>query len=1307
MRGLLKKISAITLATLIAFDTPLCSLAYDEAQWEAEEAGGVSSYDYFGDSEGSTDPDIWGYDYDTDVSDDVISDDVISDDGISVGIDDFLIEQEADMAEEDASESEDADTSGEVEEAPDVIVEEEEAEVTDAISDNDAEMVVTGDDLGNLKAYDDDIVHLVIGQKVDLGEYLKNKVTELGYDLNQKGAKFTLEDGSVISLSAKGVVKANKKGVCRIFWSTLNSHGKLTRQAMLIDTKVHKAALFDKTKTLTYVGQTYDYNYNVQNDYDCPPVSFESANPDVCTIDPETGVITAVAKGSAKISVIWGGGTYNISKYKLTGTVKVNVPALSKTEAKVLSGAKLKLIVKNVPKGTYVYWGTKDGDDCIDINSNDLTCTVTALYPGTQYVYAEIDDHQYECKIEVPGVTVKKESFTLDPKKTATVTLKNTKYKASAFNWSSSAPTVATVSNKGKIKAVGRGSATIFAEKDGIECAVLVTVNKSKKNNKNLPVDSTEGIAKSTVPADASEDTVLGSVSNGCQLTVEAGTFEKDANISASPISTKKLTSMGAYREGVFEEIISPVTISCEGYTEGDYFGTNVALTVPMGKPGETITDPEAYVFAYYDENTKSIRYLYPDSYDLEKNEMTINLPHFSSWFGAKLTKEEEIEAFLNSYCAKRAVEEGKFSQAASELEPYIKAKAKALNLRDEAFKDLVQATINIIASEGGKALADGGYSKTGAAASSVTKAMTGIARSLTDGDELAASDGFEAMAVDALQKAWDELGYSKRAGAVFDPEIAEGFSSQAIGGTYGLYKVFKHLNENETEDAMKELGNVMMGVHPAVELGTKGTRFVATCLNVEFTYWKANEVEELYHIYKNGFDRDFFGNFVLPANEESFLTYLNCSSGFTKAKGINRFYQMDKREEMWAELKERDSKWAEYGSYDSLPVEEKSRVEAYLEKELIDYFELRRQQEGVAAQIKAKEQVIIQTMLNDNLGALKLTDENTRRFFREETEKDYNLTARLERLVKIRSHISMYIDEEALERYARDEGGYNYGDMMNHWVDCCARNQIWNHPENRQQALDEFLEYVEMANVLKPGINTKYSGLNKGVLAKSFWTEHEGTTILWMIGYFDDHIWDEDGNEDIEAEKVPFNQDVRLDISDGETLNKKISGIENMKLKEDGTFSYNADGISISGYLNTSTYIGSGTFTFTSEYAKNYGYSLDEVDGFLRKGDEFPDGWNCFRNPLSYEENLTYSGSFKILPSKSDYLQFNMTGKATMEYSGTYISEVKDYSLRFDRSKATCVPGDFYGTKTWDTYESSMRWYLVPKKKTSTGTGE
>ena len=148
---------------------------------------------------------------------------------------------------------------------------------------------------------------------------------------------------------------------------------------MLIDTKVHKAALFDKTKTLTYVGQTYDYNYNVQNDYDCPPVSFESANPDVCTIDPETGVITAVAKGSAKISVIWGGGTYNISKYKLTGTVKVDVPTLSKTEAKVLSGAKLKLIVKNVPKGTYVYWGTKDGDDCIDINSKDLTCTVTAL----------------------------------------------------------------------------------------------------------------------------------------------------------------------------------------------------------------------------------------------------------------------------------------------------------------------------------------------------------------------------------------------------------------------------------------------------------------------------------------------------------------------------------------------------------------------------------------------------------------------------------------------------------------------------------------------------------------------------------------------------------------------------------------------------------------------------------------------------------------------------------------------------------------------------------------------------------------
>jgi uncharacterized protein YjdB len=1286
MTGFTKRISAIAIAALIAFDTPLCALAYDiDSEADAFQDSSTDSFDME-----ITDEEIYGEEisgeelpgeeiYGEEISGEEFPGDEITDE--------YDIEPEA---------------AAEIEAAEDIeIMEEASEEASEDASDNteNSENTRTMGDIENLKSDGDEVVYLVVGQSVNLDEFLKNTVTEKGYDLTTKGGKFTLEDGKIISLSAKGIVKAKKKGGCYIYWSTPDKHGKLKRRAVLIDVQVYKAEISEKTKTLTYVGQTYDFSYNVSYDTDNPPVSYETSNEKVCTVDPATGMVTAVAKGTAKVSAIWGGGKFNTNKFKLTGTIKVNVPGLSKTEATVMSGGKLKLTVKNVPKGTYVEWEKKNGEGCIDISSKGLTCTVTALYPGTENVVAWIDERPYECAITVPEVTVKKDSFTLDPKKTATVSLKGTKYKPAAFTWRTSAPTVATVNNKGKIKAVGRGYATIFAEKDGIVCAALVTVNKSKKNDKNIPVDNAEAIEKTTVPADATEDTVLGSVSDGCQLTVEAGTFAVDANISATPISTKALTEMGAYREGVFEEIISPVNISCEGYKEGDFFGTNVSLTVPMGKPGETITDPAAYMFAYYDENTKTLRYMYPDSYDLEKNEMTINLPHFSNWVGVKVTEAEELDAFLDSYSTKRAIEEGRYTQAASDLEPYIRKKAEALNLRDEALKDLVQATINAVAGRAGNVMANGGYAKTGATVGSVSKAMTGIARGIIDGDEYAAQAGLEDMTNAAIQEAWNSLKFSERAGAIFDPKIAKGVSDQSVNIATGAYKMYECFDKGDTTGAMKELGNMMMNVHPAVELGTKGTRFVASCVNVEFTYWKANQVEELYHIYKNGFELDFFGNYVIPGDKETFLEYLNCSSGFTMAKGVNRFYQMDKRDEIWPDLKQRNSAWKKYASYDDLPDSEKSKVEAYLEKGLIDYFELRMKQEEDAEKIKAQEQMVIQTMLHNRYGALVLKDSNYMEFFGEESAKDYSLTKRLEYLVKVRSYISKFVDEEKLKKDSNSVEAYNYGDLMNTWVEYAAKNRSWESDENMQDTIDDFLFYLQDIEYLKPGLNTKYAGFDNGDLRGGFSTEHDFTMTLWMIGYFDPTIRDDEGNEDFEAEKVPKTVDGRYIIEDDRTVNKLISGINMMRIAEDGTFSYNSGGVSISGYINPSTRLGSGTFSIHSSYSKSSGYTLDDFDNFIHN-DKFPEGVSLFTTPLSYDEEITYQGSFKIVPTAYDYLNFRMKGTATIDYNIDGISEVQDYWLRDTSKKARSIPGTFFGSKTWDDYENNMIWYLVPKTK-------
>ena len=70
------------------------------------------------------------------------------------------------------------------------------------------------------------------------------------------------------------------------------------------------------------------------------------------TIDPETGLITTVAKGSTKITAVYGEGKL-AAKYIFT--VKVAYPAMSKKTAKLVTGATLALKLKNtklVPEWT-------------------------------------------------------------------------------------------------------------------------------------------------------------------------------------------------------------------------------------------------------------------------------------------------------------------------------------------------------------------------------------------------------------------------------------------------------------------------------------------------------------------------------------------------------------------------------------------------------------------------------------------------------------------------------------------------------------------------------------------------------------------------------------------------------------------------------------------------------------------------------------------------------------------------------------------------------------------------------------------
>ncbi|MBQ2092261.1 MAG: zinc-ribbon domain-containing protein [Clostridia bacterium] len=547
---------------------------------------------------------------------------------------------------------------------------------------------------------------------------------------------------------------------------------------------------------------------------------------------------------------------------------------------------------------------------------------------------------------------------------------------------------------------------------------------KSGKNKRPSPKKNEKPCSDMTV-GDLGKD--------GFSLFVEEGTFGEFAQLSADPIDVSdKVKDL--------EIIGTPVDLSCDEY-DGLFFGTTVKLTVALPE-GEK--DPSDYVFVTIDEKTGETRYLYPDNFDSESGTMELLVPHFSPWFSAKLTDKQKIDNFLDSYCTKQAVENGQKKQAASELEPYVRAKAEALGLNKKATEDLVQSTVNYL---GGQTTGD--YKD---ATETGTKAITAIVRGIYDDDKEAAQSGLEDAVNGAISHCWDDLKFSERIDKVLDSKVAGTAAGKAVGNAKGIGAMAGYIAEGDTKGAMEELGNILQNIHPAAELATKSTAYIASSANIAFTEWKSNQIEELYKIYRDGFAEDVWGNEVVAQNRQSFLNYLNCSSGFTVAKGVNRFYNLDKI----GEVCERYG-W-NFKSYKEMPQKYRDEFQRRAEDSLMQYFELRVKQEKEAEKLKEQERVNIETMLS-SYGAL--TAGNYMDFFHEESADDYNITNRLERLINVRNFLTQYVDQKALNQSMKD-GSFNWGDIINWWVSYADKNP-------KDAAIDMLIKDLEEYELLNP----------------------------------------------------------------------------------------------------------------------------------------------------------------------------------------------------------------------------------------------
>ncbi len=229
-------------------------------------------------------------------------------------------------------------------------------------------------------------------------------------------------------------------------------------------------------------------------------VTWASSNEKIAKVD-QSGKVTAVAEGTAKITATPEKGT--AGECAVTVRKKASVPVPAVPTIKIVGNNKYSLDigksqalkVEVTPANTKVTWkSSNDKIATVDQKGNVKavaagTATITATPEGGKGVTFTITVNKPVEKpsaVKVKSISIGK-SFNLNKGKTKKLTVtfnpKNTSSKA--VEWKSSNKKVATVDQKGNVKAVGKGTATITAtskenKKVKATCKVTVKIPSTK-----------------------------------------------------------------------------------------------------------------------------------------------------------------------------------------------------------------------------------------------------------------------------------------------------------------------------------------------------------------------------------------------------------------------------------------------------------------------------------------------------------------------------------------------------------------------------------------------------------------------------------------------------------------------------------------------------------------------------------------------------------------------------------------------------------------------------------------------------------
>lgn len=371
-----------------------------------------------------------------------------------------------------------------------------------------------------------------------------------------KTVTWTSSDTDVVTVDKNGKVKAVGVGYAVVTATTTQGSKKATCQINVV--KSVTGIKLNKSSIRIEVGDKYTLKGTISPaDASNKTVSWKTSDKNIATVS-SNGVVTAKKLGKAVITVTTADGSYsakctvNVVK-KVTG-VKLNASAKTLYLNKSFT---LKATVSPSNATTKTVTWSSSNTAAATVSSSGV---VTAVKPGTAVITVKTTDGSYTAKCTVTvkravtGIALNKTAATLNSD--TTLTLKATISPSNATDktvkWSSSNKAIATVSSKGVVTPVGKGTATITAtSENGLKATCKVTVYmkttgvKLNKSESSVYAGETITLKATVQPTNANNQSVTWSSSNKKVATVSSKGVVTGVAAGTAVITVK--TAEGGY----------------------------------------------------------------------------------------------------------------------------------------------------------------------------------------------------------------------------------------------------------------------------------------------------------------------------------------------------------------------------------------------------------------------------------------------------------------------------------------------------------------------------------------------------------------------------------------------------------------------------------------------------------------------------------------------------------------------------------------------------------------------------------------